>query len=75
MSAIGIRWPGARNGKKRMCSGDCYSSSTAMASCVPTLVVYGVEETQESGEYRQVFANQFAPLTTPHITSVRNKFQ
>jgi len=34
MSAIGIRCPGARNGKKRMCSGFC-SSLMAMAGCVP----------------------------------------
>nr|ACR35203.1 unknown [Zea mays] len=32
MSAIGMRCPGARNGKKRMCSG-CGSSLMAMAGC------------------------------------------
>jgi hypothetical protein len=31
MSAAGMRWPGARKGKKRMCTG-CCSSLTAMAA-------------------------------------------
>jgi hypothetical protein len=32
MSAMGMRWPGARNGKKRMCSGGCCSSLAAMVA-------------------------------------------
>lgn len=30
MSAIGMRWPWARNGKNRMCSGGCCSSFIAI---------------------------------------------
>ena len=38
MSTIGMRCPGARNGKKRMCSGCSSSALMAMAGCVPVPV-------------------------------------